>query len=426
MAKRRRQVRQEPSRKEQTMTRNERERARRLTIAVGVVLGIAAVVLAVGLLYQLVSIPNSNVATVNDTRISARDLDRQSRFVQLQSIAQLEQLIQLQQSFGSSDTSGFFASQIAQLQNDLIDDEGLATKVLESMIDNVLVQQVAAERGVTLTDAEIEARFESFIASQQGFVTAPDATATAEALAAATATPTMTPSPTPTSTVTTTATVTPTVVLPTPTVHIQTQEEFNTGLDQVLTNIASGADLSREEVRQIYRTSIVAQVLRERLTEQLGDEMPLAGEQVQARHILISVAEDASPEEDALALAKAISITQRLRDGEDFATLAQEFSDDESNAASGGDLGFFGRGQMVEEFDAAAFSQEIDAIGDPVRTQFGYHIIQVLDRSPGSPDFASWLEEQKAAARIVRSLTSDRVPDLPPPPASLLTTQPTS
>ncbi|MCB0240591.1 MAG: hypothetical protein KDH08_18565, partial [Anaerolineae bacterium] len=101
------------------MTKTERERARRLTIIVGVVLGIAAVVLVGGLLYQLVFVPNSSVARINDTSISVRDLDKESRFVQLQTIAQLDQLIQLQQSFGSSDTSGFFSAQISQLQNEL-------------------------------------------------------------------------------------------------------------------------------------------------------------------------------------------------------------------------------------------------------------------------------------------------------------------
>ena len=105
-------------------------------------------------------------------------------------------------------------------------------------------------------------------------MTAPDATATAEALALATPTPTLAPSPTPTVTLTTP--VTPTEVLPTPTVHVQTAEEFNAGLDQVLTNIASGSGLSAEDVRKIYVSSITGQILREQLTEQLGDQMPLA------------------------------------------------------------------------------------------------------------------------------------------------------
>lgn len=423
MAKRRRREREEPSRKEQTMTKTERERARRLTLIVGVVLGIAVVVLLAGVLFQLVVKPNSTIARVNDTRISAQDLDRESRFVQLQSIAQLDQLIQLQQSFGSSDTGGFFSSQISQLQNELFSNEGLANRVMESMIDSELIRQLAAERGITASESEVQSRLEAFIATQQGFVTAPDATATAEVLAVASPTPTLTPSPTPTATLTTTVTVTPTEVLPTPTVHVQTAEEYTAGLEQVLTNIASGSGLSADEVRNIYVASITGQILREQLTEQVGDEMPLSGEQVRARHILISVPEGASPEDDQLALAKAISITQQLQGGADFAALAAQFSDDTSNAANGGDLGFFGKGQMVPEFDEAAFALGIDEISEPVRSQFGYHIIQVLETNPGNPDFTSWLENQKAAARIVRSLTSDLVPNLPAVPSNLMSAQ---
>ena len=423
MAKRRRRERDEPSRKEQTMTKAERERARRLTIIVGVALGIAVVVLLAGVLFQLIVKPNSTIARVNDTRISAKDLDRQSRFVQFQTISQLDQLIQLQQSFGSSDTGGFFSSQISQLQNELFTNEGLANRVMESMIDTELTKQLAAAHNITAPEAEVQTRLESFIATQQGMVTAPDATVTAEALAAATATPTMTPSPTPTSTLTTTVTVTPTEVLPTPTVHVQTADDFSTGLDQVLTNIAGNSGLTADEVRSIYTTSITTQILCEQLTEQLGSEMPLAGEQVHARHILISVPQDAAPGDDQIALAKAISITQQLKDGADFAALAAQYSDDTSNAASGGDLGFFGKGQMVAEFENAAFALAVDEISEPVRSQFGYHIIQVLETNPGDPDFTSWLENQKAAARIVRSLTSDLVPNLPAVPSSLMTAQ---
>jgi len=74
---------------------------------------------------------------------------------------------------------------------------------------------------------------------------------------------------------------------------------------------------------------------------------------------------------------RAIEILGRIRAGEDFAALAKEFSEDPGSAANGGDLGFFARGQMVKGFEDAAFALEPGTLSEPVRTEYGYHIIQV-------------------------------------------------
>ncbi|MEA3337184.1 MAG: peptidylprolyl isomerase [Chloroflexota bacterium] len=148
--------------------------------------------------------------------------------------------------------------------------------------------------------------------------------------------------------------------------------------------------------------------------------MPKAGEQVSARHILISLPEDASEGDEQQALASAIEISQRLKDGEDFAELAAEFSEDTSNAENGGDLGFFGRGRMVPEFEEAAFSLPIGEISDPVRTVFGYHIIRVDDFDEGQPDFNGWLVDQKVSRLIERNLTDSLLPNLPETNPALL------
>ena len=110
-------------------------------------------------------------------------------------------------------------------------------------------------------------------------------------------------------------------------------------------------------------------------------------EQVRARHILIRAAGSPSAVEpgkkelsDAEALAKAQEIRKKLAAGSDFAALAAQESDDPGSKDKGGDLNFFKHGQMVPAFDQAAFSLKVGEISEPVKTQFGYHIIKVEAR----------------------------------------------
>ncbi|MDR3305417.1 MAG: peptidylprolyl isomerase [Clostridiales Family XIII bacterium] len=123
---------------------------------------------------------------------------------------------------------------------------------------------------------------------------------------------------------------------------------------------------------------------------------------VSASHILITDAdhtdENRAKIEDILAKAKA---------GEDFAELAAEYSDD-SSAASGGDLGSFGAGEMVPEFEEAAFALEAGEISDVVETEFGYHIIKLTDRQEESvqpfdeakESIVNYLQGQRASENI--------------------------
>lgn len=90
-------------------------------------------------------------------------------------------------------------------------------------------------------------------------------------------------------------------------------------------------------------------------------------EQVGARHILVESKEEAD------------DIHARLMDGEDFEELAKEHSTDGS-AEQGGDLGIFGRGRMVEPFEEAVFSMEVDEISEPVESEFGFHIIKLEEK----------------------------------------------
>lgn len=112
-------------------------------------------------------------------------------------------------------------------------------------------------------------------------------------------------------------------------------------------------------------------------------------ESVHARHILLMVPPKATEEEQKAAQKKIEDLYQQAtKPGADFAKLAKENSQDGS-AQQGGDLGFFGRGMMVPEFESSAFSLKPGEISKPVKTQFGYHLIKVEDhQAAAAPDFA--------------------------------------
>ncbi len=103
-------------------------------------------------------------------------------------------------------------------------------------------------------------------------------------------------------------------------------------------------------------------------------------EAVKARHILVKVEGGADEKAWKDAEKKINDVKKKLSDGGDFAKLAQEFSDDPGSKSRGGDLGFFPKGRMVPEFEAAAFALKPGEISAPVKTTFGYHIIQTQEK----------------------------------------------
>jgi peptidyl-prolyl cis-trans isomerase D len=99
-------------------------------------------------------------------------------------------------------------------------------------------------------------------------------------------------------------------------------------------------------------------------------------EQVRASHILLKT----EGKDDAAVKAKAEALLKQARGGADFADLAKKNSEDDASAKNGGDLDYFGRGRMVPEFDTAVFAMEPGQISDLVKTQYGYHIIKLVDK----------------------------------------------
>jgi len=165
-----------------------------------------------------------------------------------------------------------------------------------------------------------------------------------------------------------------------PSPEVFNQELSRRGLtaDQLKKNIQQGLlrhELLEKEV--LKKVAVTPQELS--AFYQAHKDKYVQKETVHARHILIRVAPDASPEDDKKAKEKATAVLVKGKNGEDFAQLAKEYSEGPTKDR-GGDLGTFGRGQMLKPFEDAAFSLKAGEIGGPVRTKFGYHIIKVEEK----------------------------------------------
>ena len=139
------------------------------------------------------------------------------------------------------------------------------------------------------------------------------------------------------------------------------------------------------EAPEVVATEALSQVVVQRgdeiaaLYAERGDEYDRP-ERVRARHILRSVAQDAPQADVDRARSELETARTRAEAGEDFGALATELSQDPGSAQNGGDLGFFARGQMVPEFEEAAFALEPGQLSEVVRSNFGFHLIRLEER----------------------------------------------
>jgi peptidyl-prolyl cis-trans isomerase C len=162
-------------------------------------------------------------------------------------------------------------------------------------------------------------------------------------------------------------------------------------------NALSTMNLTEADLRFQFERDLA---IRKLLDDQIGDKVAVSEkeskayydnnlesfkkpEQVRASHILIKVDPGAEEAKKAEARTKIESVQAKLKKGEDFGALAKEYSEGPTGP-KGGDLGFFGRGQMVKPFEEAAFSMKPGQVSGMVETRFGYHLIMVTERTPES------------------------------------------
>ena len=366
------------------------------------------------------------VAEVNGVKITTGEWQERVRFQRVQMLNIYNQYSFYQQNFGVD-----YSQQMQQIVANLQSPEVIGQQVLDQMTDEILIRQEAEKRGITVSGDEIEKSI------QENFGFFPNGTPTPTVTPTDVSLPTLsseqltlypstsTPTEAPTSTVTPTATLdlsatpaststpaidTPTAVPqpPTATATPYTAEGFKKDYEDTIKNFKT-QNISEKTIRAVYQ----AQLLRQKLMDDITKDTPHTEEQVWARHILVETE------------AEAKTIYNFLQQGSDFATFAKKSSKDTGSGANGGDLGWFGKGAMVPEFEKAAFSMKVGEISQPIKSQFGYHIIQVLGhqdmplnatqfQQKKETEFTNWLEETRKKADIKTfDIWKQRVPTEP-------------
>jgi hypothetical protein len=366
------------------------------------------------------------VAEVNGEKITVAELQERVQLQRVNLANAYQRYLFFQENYGVD-----YSQQIQQIQSTMQFPAVLGQQIIDQLIDEALIRQEAEKRGITVTDDEVEkfiqeetynffsngtpsptvtpTAFEYPTLSSQQLTLIPH-TATPTTAPTSTPGPTSTPDRSPTAT---TAPPTPTFVpeeaAPTATPYTLEgyKTEYQTTLDQY-----KKYGISESAFRSAYRNIL----FRNKLVEAVTADEPTTEEQVWARHILL--ADEAT----------AKTVSDLLAKGGDFAEIAKQYSTDTGSGMNGGDLGWFGKGMMVAEFENAAFNQKVGEIGAPVQSQFGYHIIQVLGRQE-LPLTASQLQQKREAAftewlTTIRdgatTTTSDTWQELiPPVPAEL-------
>jgi parvulin-like peptidyl-prolyl isomerase len=416
------------------IARLERERQQVRLIQTISITAIAIVVLLVGYgIFDTTYLKaHTAVAEVNGEKITLQYWQQRLQLTRINLANNLQQYQYYQQNFGM-DTS----QQQQQLLSYLQVPETLGSQVLNQLIDEALVRQEAKKRGITVSAAEVEAKI------QGGFSFYPKGTPTPTITPTDVSMPTLTteqlklypPTSTPTEVLTSTpaatntpdpaSTATPTAgpatptslpLPPTATATAFTLDGFKTQYGKSIDNIKS-LSISEATYRSVYEN----QIYREKLLEVIAKDAPRSQEEVLVRHILV----------DSDQLANVVYAL--LNSGQDFGTLAKKYSKDTASAANGGNMDWFGKGAMVPEFEKAAFSQPIGEIGKPVKSQYGYHIIQVIAREdrPATASqyeqnrqtaFTDWLTKISGDAKTAKTLiTYDDVwkASIPPLPDSI-------
>ena len=418
------------------LARQQREaKQTRLITIIAIALGVVILGLVLyGVIDQTIIRPRTPVARVGETKITVREFESYVQYSRAQMLNQSYQYYTYHLQFG--EFGGNFLQTAQSIVMELSQPTTLGRSILDEMINNRIIAEEAAKRGITVSEAEIDEALQSafgffpngtpapaateiiqptptYSETQLALISTPTTVASEAETTQTDLTPTLSSTtsntgetesetegniPTeseeteetalnlPEAAIESTPEATPTITL-TPTPY--TSEVFGKNIKE-FNDLYSIYNFDINDLREIFKE----QLLREKLVEAIELDVAQTKNEVWARHILVETTEEAN------------EVLSRLNEGESFYDLAAIYSIDESNKNRGGDLGWFDENTMVPEFTAAAFALSEGEISQPVETSFGFHIIQVVGKraSQVSPTelsqqkqqaFSDWLNEQR-------------------------------
>lgn len=387
---------------------------------------LVVLILGTGIVYEYVIKPNAVLAEVNGHEIRRKD------YWKYQSITLYNQARQYE-TFATQTTGPQqqqflqFAATFDQQREEIWGSTDVSDTTIRQMIDDRLYVDGAAEMGITVTDEEADLFALNAFASQDAPLITPlpsptpiperavAATQTAEALATEQSIALGTPPATPQATPMTASPVSGTPVSASPVATpvagssatppgaqatpdlVTARDNAEAQLSVFQEDVFDEAHLSMSDFKQLY---VVPQVARTRVDHEIMSEVPQRADQVRAAHILVGTEE------------LATQLYEQATGGADFGQLARTSSTDTTTAATGGQLGWFTQQELAPPLAEAAFALQPGEISQPVQTEFGWHIIQVLERQDDRPLTAAqyqlakdkaveaWLQQERDQATI--------------------------
>ena len=360
------------TKKQMSRWQKEKRQERLAIIFVVAVVALIVVVLGAGYYQENLAKPNAAFAKVNGVSLPASSWVN-AMVLQYRNLEQQADYWQTQLALmgGDDETTAYYRSIIEQQQEQVVQaQQGLIYTVPDELMAAELIRQETEKRGLAVTQADIDALLiQYFTPEPQEPVT--DTTST-------------TPTPTP---------------LP--------ADAWKTNYKNFLTGLGA----TEAEYKEI---ALVPGIRREKLQIALSETVPVSGEQIRVSHIVTDTSDAAN------------AILARVQAGEDFAALAKELSGDTGSAEIGGDLGWYPRGLLADEFsdafEAAVWSLTNGAVAtSTVQTYYGYHVVKRTDSSADRPydsdkrallqstALDKWLTEQMASPAVERFQDSDKL-----------------